>query len=186
MGGLIDWEKLAEELGLEAPYGEYCCGSTDAQRALELLIGEDNLRASVDYYVEHRRGYELARSVLWQLRPWSAMSRCWEIYKGPGDIEVRRAAVELLRVVADQRAMPWIPEFLEDADAEVQLWGAGVLDQLFWSELIEPGDGENLLRAAEQHGNESVRERAAFIRSYLRSRTEARESGEGDEATEDE
>src|ERR1035441_2944898 len=50
----IDWAKLATELGLSAPYGEYSCGSDDAQRALEQIIGEDALRAIVDYYVDCR------------------------------------------------------------------------------------------------------------------------------------
>ena len=166
----IDWAKLAVELGLKAPYGEYCCGSDDAQRALELMIGEDLLRASVDYYVQQRPASSLARSVLWQLRPWSAMRRCWEIYKGPHTVETRRTAVELLRVVADRRALPWISEFLDDPDALIQAWGAGVLDQLLWSELVDQQEAEAILRAAEQHSNEWVRERAQFIRSYLGSR----------------
>ena len=152
------------------------------------MIGEDTLRASVDYYIEHRPGSELARLVLWRLRPWSAMSRCWEVFKGLDEIEARRTAVELLRVVADRRALPWISEFLEDTDALIQTWGVGVLDQLLWSELIGQEEAEAVLRT-EQHSNESVRERAEFIRSYLLSRAEAKrvcETGgrSGDESPE--
>lgn len=180
MSAEIDWAKLAGELGLRAPYGEYCCGSDDALRALELIIGEDTLRASVDYYVEHRLGSELARSVLWQLRPWSAMCRCHEIFKGPETIENRRSAVELLRVVADRRTLPWISEFLQDDDAFIQAWGAGVLDQLLYSELVEQEEAEELLRTAEQHSNKSVREQAEFIRGYLLSRADAA-SARGDD-----
>jgi hypothetical protein len=172
MSAEIDWEKLAVDLGLLTAQGEHS-GSGEARRALEIILGEDALRAAVDYYVAHGRGGELARSVLWQLRPWSAMSRCYEIYKQANTMDARRTSVELLRVVADRRAVPWITEFLEDGDAEVQAWGAGVLDQLLWSELIEPDEVEDLLRTAEHHQNEAVRERAEFIRSYLNAREEA-------------
>ena len=58
----IDWQKLAGELGLLTLDGE-SAGSDDALRAIELILGEDTLRASVDHYVAHRPGYELARSV---------------------------------------------------------------------------------------------------------------------------
>ena len=177
----IDWAKLASALGLSAPYGEYCCGSDDAQRALEQIIGEDALRASVDYYVDCRLGSSLARSVLWRLRPWSAMRRCYEIFKGPETVENRRTAIELLRVVADRRALPWISEFFEDEDSLIQAWGAGVLDQLLFSELVEQEEAEELLRAAEQHSNQSVRERAEFVRGYLRSRAEASKARRDDD-----
>ena len=173
----IDWAKLGAEIGLKASYGEYGCGSDDARRALECIVGEDVLRASVDYYVEHRFGCELARAVLWQLHPFSAMLRCYEIFKSSESCESRRAAVELLRVVADGRAMAWISEFLEDEDALVQVWGIGVLDQLLGSNLIETESAEMLLRTAEQRRNRSVREQAAFIRSYLDSRPGGSESG---------
>jgi hypothetical protein len=135
----IDWAKLAEELELEAPFGDYCCGREDAQRALELIIGEAPLRGAVDYYVAGRPGSELARLALCQLRPWSAMRRCYETFKGDDSAEARRMAVELLRVLADRRALVWIPEFLADEDPLIQTWGIGVLDQLLSSELIEAG-----------------------------------------------
>jgi hypothetical protein len=77
----INWEELATTLGLLINNGER--GSSEAaRRALELLIGEDALRASVDYYIAGRRGAELARCVLWQLHPWSAMRYCYDIFKG--------------------------------------------------------------------------------------------------------
>jgi hypothetical protein len=54
----------------------------------------------------------------------------------------------------------------------MQAWGIGVLDQLLWSEPIEPNEAEDIRRAAEQHANEAVRERAEFIRSFFRARAE--------------
>jgi hypothetical protein len=170
MNTQIDWEKLASELGLLKANGE-SAGSDEALRALEQIIGEDALRRSVDHVVARRPGSELARSVLWQLRPWSAMSYCYEIFKEPGDLENRRAAVNLLRVVADHRALPWIKGFLDDRDTGIQRCGVGVLDQLLWSELVEPEDTEELIKPAETHSDEYVRERAEFIRRYLQDRS---------------
>jgi hypothetical protein len=167
----IDWEKLATDLGALTPNGE-TGGSEPARRALELLIGEDALRSSVDYYIDRRPGSELARSVLWQLRPWCAMSYCYEIFKGSRDVEDRRTAVELLRVVADARVIPWITEFLKDNDLGIQDWGIGVLDQLLWSELTWPDDVEDLIETSAQHQNEYVRERVDFIKKYLHDRVQ--------------
>ena len=166
----IDWQKLSDELGLLKPDGE-AGGSEDARRALELIIGEDTWRATVDHYVASRRGSELARYVLWQLRPWSAMSHCYEIFKGSHKLAVRRSAVELLRVVADRRALPWIPEFLNDSDPDIQTWGIGVLDQLLFSELVWPEEAEELIKMAELHRNDGVRDAAESIRSHLRTGT---------------
>ena len=50
--------------------------------------------------------------------------------------------------------------------------GSGVLDQLLWSELIVPDEAEDLLLTAEQHENKAVRERAEFVRGFLRGRME--------------
>ena len=165
----IDWMALAKQLGTLREQGERG-SSVDADRAIEIIIGPDNLRAAVDHYISHKPGYELTRFVLWRLRPRSAMERCREIYLTEADIEVRRDSVELLRVVADRRVLPWIPEFLNDPDDGVQLWGAGVVDQLLQSNLVEPEECTELLSAMSQHANRGVRERHAFIREYLAAR----------------
>lgn len=165
----IDWQALALELGTLRENGE-SSGSDRAREALEILLGEDNLRHAVDYYILGKPGSELARSVLWLLHPFSAMKYCYDIYKSDLPIQARRFAVELLRVIADKRAVNWIDEFLEDSDPEIQAWGAGVLDQLLYSYLVEPEDVEHLLVKAETHDNPGVRERAEFIRSFLDGR----------------
>src|SRR5262249_50830690 len=92
-------------------------------------------------------------------------------YPQPRSLEDRRMAFELVRVVADCRALPWVAEFLDDEDTDIQVCGVGVLDQLLWSRLIEPEEAEDLLRMAERHQNGAVRERAEFIRSFLGART---------------
>lgn len=165
----INWKELAIQVGSITENGE-TSGNQFALKALEVLLGENNLRLAVDYYITGRPGSELARSVLWELRPSSAILYCYDIYKSDLPVEVRRSAVELLRVVADKRAVSWVEEFLKDDDAEIQRWGFGVLDQLLWSYLVEPEEVEFLLHEGETHPNIQVRERAEFIRSFLKDR----------------
>ena len=162
----IDWEQLARQLGSLRQDGE-SSGSDAAKRALELRLDEDRLRAAVDYYIAGGPGAELARSVLWRVHPWSAMQRCYEIYRSDADVETRCTAVELLRVVADRRALPWAREFLDDPDPGIQIWGAGMVDQLLWSGLVEREECGDLLLSINGHSNVQVRERAEFIRSYV-------------------
>ena len=135
---IIDWEALARSLGMINEHGGESGSSDAAYQALEIIIGPEALRAAVDHYVAHKQGAELARNVLWQLHPWSAMERCYEIYQNADDLDTRRTAVELLRVVADRRVLPWVRGFLEDRDEGICNWGAGVVDQLLFCNLVEP------------------------------------------------
>lgn len=163
----VDWEALALRLGTLGK-GTESGGTNYACEALEILLGEDALRAAVDYYISGGRGSELARSVLWHIHPWSAMKHCYDVYKSGAAVESRRAAVELLRVVADGRALGWVDEFLDDADAQIQNWGAGVLDQLIFSWLVDGEEVEGLILRMEGHANPGVRERAEVIRDFMR------------------
>jgi hypothetical protein len=176
MNSAIDWQALAKEVG--AIQGDQQFGGSDyARSAIVRLLGSEVLRDAVDYYISFQPGSELARSVLWLLRPVEAMERCYEIYREDPLIERRRQAVELLRVVADAQMLPKVREFLNDTDGDIQQWGAGMLDQLVWSQLVDAMDAEPYLRMAEVHANEHVRERAAFIRDVIRRRS-AGASGE--------
>ena len=98
------------------------------------------------------------------------MQRCYEIYHSDADVETKVSAIELLRVVADRRALAWVEGFLADPNPGIQIWGMGVLDQLLWSRLVDTEECEELLRAGRAHQNEQVRKTEAFIQSYLRER----------------
>jgi len=169
----IDWGSLANDLSAirHDPDGgrTESGGRALALVAIERLIGPDRLAAAVDHYVAGLPGFELARSMLWVIHPWSAMLRCREIFACAEDINERRAAVELLRVVADERALPWVGEFLADPDLEIQAWGIGVVDQLLFSALVDAESCEPLLALARSHENPQVREAAAAIDEQIRS-----------------
>lgn len=150
----IDWSELARNLKMVHS------GSTNnAKRAIEVVLGDDNLRAAVDTYVSFHDGAELARSVLWHLHPLAAMQRCHEIYLSQADIKERRRAVELLRVVADRRALPWIRQYLDDPDPEIRAWGIGVIDQLLFAKLVDPSQCGELLIHAREHTDPTIREK---------------------------
>jgi hypothetical protein len=171
----VDWETLAQQLGSFRSDGEFG-GSDLGRQALTLIVGADALRAAVDHYVDGRPGSQLARSVLALLRPAPAMERCLELFRSDSGVETRRTAVELLRVVADARGLGWVDEFLSDPDEGVQVWGAGLLDQLLWSEQVDPAECKALLDTMEQHPNPGVQGQAQWIRSFLDSRRESSES----------
>ncbi len=155
----IDWEALAIRLGLFHSSGE--SGSSEAARAaLEEIIGEARLIAAVDHYVSGARGSELARSVLWLLHSLASMQRCMQIFAESTDLDIRVSAVELLRVVADRRALEWIPRILADPDLGIQSGGIGIADQLLFSGLVLFEEIEPVLQAAAQHENPIVRETA--------------------------
>ena len=102
---LDNWENIAIELGAIGENGDECSSSTMAREAIEIILGKDNLKEAVRYYVAHKPGKELLREVLWQLHPYSAMEECYRIFKESNDLDEKIDAVELLRVVADKRAL---------------------------------------------------------------------------------
>lgn len=170
---IVDWEQLARSVGAIRDDQSEHSGTSLARRAIEKMIGVDACRSAVDHYVSHKPGCELARSILCHIHPWSAMERCYEICNEDDNTDIRRSAIELLRVVADGRVLPWVPEFLADTDQGVQTWGAGIVDQLLWSHEIEPADCSDILKTMAEHENEQVRERYEFIQSNLKSRKES-------------
>ena len=99
------------------------------------------------------------------LHPFWAMERCAELFRRSEDVAVRRAAIELLRGVADARVIDWVPEFLDDPDSQIQNWGIGVIDRLLMNRRADIEDCERILVLAEAHPNQNVREKAHFIRA---------------------
>ncbi len=72
----IDWEDLRRTVrakhGWEVDSESF--GTEEARLALVHLIGDDAMRAAVDYYVDSRPARELARCALMILRPPSGPS----------------------------------------------------------------------------------------------------------------
>ncbi len=173
MNKRIDWEGLSRQLNLIGDGDSSEVGGTEAAcRALELLLGRDAIRDSVDLCLSCQLGSGLARSVLWLLRPWSAMERCYQVYRESHQPDQRRLAVGLLGATGDRRALQWVPEFLDDLDEGVRECAARLLDQLHFSCLVELEEIEDLLSVAKKHENPSVREAVEGIRDREARRRE--------------
>ena len=161
----IDWKDLANKLDCESSVG-----TRDACRAISEILGDDAIIEAVEYYITGRPGAELVRSILWHIHPKTGMDHCYKIYKEDSDIDRRRDAVELLRVVADERALGWVEEFLNDPDPGIQTWGAGVVDQLLFSHFVEEENCSVLLNTMKNHANPGVRRMHGLITEYLGDR----------------
>lgn len=169
---LDNWANIAREIGCIDEHGQESSSSDKAHEAIEILLGKDFLKEAVRYYVSGGAGSELLRGVLWQLHPYSSMEECYRIFKTEEDVQTKRDAVELLRVVADRRALKWVPEFLAHEDQGIQNWGIGVIDQLIFSELCDGDEVSSIIQTAKQHENEHVREKAEYIFSMIAANEE--------------
>ena len=159
----IDWTELSRKIGQNKL-------SPIAFAAIEQIVGEGAIREAVDYYVAWKPERELVRKVLWAIHPWSAMQRCYEIFRSDADREDRRAAVELLDVVGDERALDWIDEFLADPDDWIQQGAINILDQMLFGGGIRYNEPamekvDRLLASAETHPNPNVRQGAVSLRA---------------------
>jgi hypothetical protein len=162
----IDWYDLAERLGTitetATGWGE-SGGTTVAAEALSQILGDDELRCAVDYYVSRRPGMEMAKSVLQLLKPASAMDRCHEIFLAGQDYDDVSFAINLLQYVADPRVLERVPLYLASDNEGAQYWGIGIVDQLVSFGGVELEDARPVLQLALDHQSEKVRERARWI-----------------------
>ncbi|MFM2429391.1 MAG: hypothetical protein RLZZ511_604 [Cyanobacteriota bacterium] len=161
----VDWESLAKELGTLTDFGGELGGSDLGTQAIEYVLGSEFFEQAVEHYIKCRSGAELARSVLLRLKPWSGMKHCYYIFKHSENLDDRRSAIELLRVVGDRQVLKWIPEFLSDPDQSIQSWGIGIIDQLLFWELLFDEDVKEILELALTHENQYVRGQASRLLS---------------------
>jgi HEAT repeat protein len=162
----IDWEGLAKSCGTLQDHGEIG-GDRIGREAIAQILGEDALTSAVDHYVHHRRGSELARSVLEVLRPAVAIRRCIEIYAAQGPIETRRSAVELLSSLGGRQELVAVKRFLEDPDDDIQAWGAKLLKRLVFAKSVTAEEAEDYMRCGEGLEHPLVRRAMSRIRDFL-------------------
>ena len=165
----IDWRSIAEQVGVLNPDGsEKGCVTDTGRRALEILIGEDNLRAAIDYFISLRPGAFTAEMVLKIIRSEVAMNRCLEIYKSEPGTYRACSAVFLLGCMADSKALPWVREFLEDSNEAIRLNGLRVLQNILFGPLGDDdlATAKELFEIAASDADQTVRERASDIRKH--------------------
>lgn len=181
----IDWAELRRAVRLQhgRDLDDESFGTEEARLALCHLLGDDALRAAVDYYVDWQPAREMARCALMILRPKAAVERCLEIYRSDPDPERRLWAAEALSWTADGDSLPVVEELLADPEPAIQRSGAYLLDQLLWTGLAHPHLAEPLLLLAEEHANADVRATASNIWEYLERRGVQRSPTEPDDPT---
>jgi hypothetical protein len=171
----VNWDQLARDAGVVTRRSSSggamtSTGSRQAARALEVLLGSQNIRRAVDLLISGRGSLDaraIAGSVLAYIQSLEATEIAYRVYReASGDEAVQ--AVGLIKDIAHPRALEWVEEFL--ADPGVAGVGIGVLDQLIFHHRAnaESPEVHGLLAIAAGHPNEHVREQAAFIQGYLR------------------
>jgi hypothetical protein len=160
----IDWSTIAKQVG-----DNY--GTATGRRALELIVGEGNVRDAVDYWISQEQGCFTAESVLSVMRPKVAMDRCYEIYQTKPDSKDAVAAVFLLASFAEDAALPWVGQFLADRNRDIRWNGLGVLQAILYGPLGDAAiaSAMQFLDKAEQDSDSEIRERAKLVRSRFRS-----------------
>jgi hypothetical protein len=169
----INWEAIATLVGDQNWDGNVKRGSgtESGRRALELLIGEENLREAVDYVISLEPGWDTAEMVIKIIRSRVAMRRCLEIYTTEPGTERACFSVFFLGSFADHAALPWIPGFLVDSDKIVRLNGLRVLQNILYEydslHDEQLGTAKQLLNKSLSDPDPTVRERAMEILAWL-------------------
>jgi len=176
----IDWRAVASEVGDLSPDGKEM-GSVTASgiKALELVIGEDNIRGAVDWWASGEPGALTAEMVLRIIQSTVAMKYCYEIYKTEPNTRRSGAAVFLLYEMADSRVLPWVAEFLEDANVTVRWNGVMALRNILSGPLGDDGIAiaKQLLAKAESDTDEGLRDKAREVHNQLASDPRLRHLG---------
>jgi hypothetical protein len=170
----IDWREVAASVGgFDLSGNERTVGTDGGRRAVEILLGEENLRDAVDHFVLQLPGAYTVEMFLKIISSEVAMKRCLEIYKTEPNPYRACSAVFLLGSMADYKALSWVGEFLSDSNEAVRLNGLRVLQNILYGPLDDEdiATARKLFDKAESDPDATVRERATSIRqhSVLRS-----------------
>lgn len=160
----IDWAAIARQVGDITSAGETYSTET-GRRALEIILGEDNIRDAVDYWLTQKPGCFTAEMVLNIIRSNIAMERCYEIYSTEADTERANGAVFLLASFAESQALPWVREFLQSQNQSIRWNGLMVLRTILGGPLGDEADAtaKELLNIACSDSDPELRKRALQI-----------------------
>lgn len=165
---ITDWYLLAKKVGSIKEDGSESGGTAYAKLALESILGVEWIYSTVDFILAYKRGIELALNCLVELESEKAVEYAYQIYKNNTD-EIKQDAVWLIRHIAHPCSFEWVEEFLNDP--EVLPLGLALLDQLLWTEKIQPDSRtEDLLNLAMLKSDGGLADQVAFIRQYLEER----------------
>ncbi len=139
-------------------------GSIYAQKAIEIMLGDDEIKEMVNHIIEYKEEGEIMVSVLRLIKSTKAVNFAYNIYKN-SEGQKASAAAWVIKHIAHPITIKWVEEFLNDDN--VAGYGMGLLDQLAYEDWIDFELVEPLLIIAENYKSEGVRDRAKSIRDYL-------------------
>jgi HEAT repeat protein len=168
----INWRAIATQVGDLNPDGAAKGSGTESgRRALEILIGEENLRAAVDHFISLEPGAFTAEMVVKIIRSKIVMRRCLEIYRTEPGTDRACSALFLLGSIADGTALPWVHDFLEDGSEIIRLNGLRILQNILYDYSALSDEhlsvAKKLLDKAVMDPNPTVRERATGTLNWL-------------------
>jgi hypothetical protein len=175
----INWAELAETAGIVTKYtatggSSTNQGSEEARRALEWLLGDNNIRHGVQLWLEGRQGEQAAASAVWSvlmyIRSHKASKVAFEAYqaaKKEGNSDTAALAVLLISDICHPAALNWVEEFL--AYGPTSNAGLRLVDQALFQGVIYPDDSrlERWLSTAESNPDEYMQEAAHRIRTSM-------------------
>ncbi len=166
----IDWLHLARAIGSVEDDRSVRGGTHVAQLALEKILGTANIREAVDLVLNVAPSAELVISVLSHIRSAEATQLAYDAYKTTTGRPASEA-VRLIARIAHPMALAWVDEFI--ADEHVVGWGMSLLDQLLWTNAVDPDTPaiQRLLARVEHHPKPHIRIHAEFVQTYLKTRS---------------
>lgn len=171
----MSWSELIAQAPPRDPHQAFG-DPAQARAALVGLLGEQTIANAVRAYVEGSPQAELARSLLELLAPPAAAEACRALLFDQADVPApaRQAACELLRVVADERALAWAEALIDDEDREVARLAMALVDRLLISGQVAPEQVDALVERAERSRDDGLREQARLTREELQRRRRGR------------
>lgn len=155
----INWKHLQNQ-AINDLGDKYLLGSNAyVIRAYEIVLGEDFFRSAVDQYLSGNDAGIFARHMLSEVRSFIAMDYCYEIYQTSKDIDRKSSALELLRWIANEKVLDWIPEFLYHPESDIQNYAVLIIDQMMFKKIISYDDILPILQQALNHPRDYIREK---------------------------
>ena len=155
-----DWENIATTLSKTNSNPD-----EKAKLAIQILLGDDWIKETVDYIIQLKPEWDLALKCLRILESKKASDYAYQIFKSNKSIEYSRLAVFVIKDIAHPESLNWVEEFINNPN--VAGFGLEILDQLLWLKKIKPSSQtENLLILASKKSE--LLKKVNFIKDYLK------------------
>lgn len=155
----INWKHLQNQAINDLDDNHSLGSNAYVIRAYEIVLGEDFFRSAVDHYLSGDDAGVFARHMLSEVRSFIAMDYCYEIYQLSQDVDRKSSALELLRWIANEKVLDWIPEFLYHSESDIQNCAILIIDQMMFKQIISYDHMLPIIQQALNHPRDYIREK---------------------------